>query len=150
MKTVSEIVNEIKNDLEGVTPGPWFSAELQLPPSVMPVPVAFLQGPPRVVQDRDASGFRPADAAHIARCSPDNIAIILNALSEATSRGEALEALKVAQTAISDWTCLYAPDECSEISVAEARARTSEHGTLWYLAHVADVIRSARISGEQP
>lgn len=98
---LDQIIADLRAGLEGVTPGPWKSAGGYL-----------------TVRDPDKGSFthtiyhldemgqrdrtapfqavplsREQDAAHIARCSPDNIAAILNALSEATSRVETLEAV---------------------------------------------------------
>lgn len=50
--------------LHDMTPLPWFSAELELPTSVMPIPVSFLQGPRWIIQDKSV-GMHPDDAAFI-------------------------------------------------------------------------------------
>lgn len=52
-------------------------------------------------------------------------------------------ALEVAQRGINDWLHLYAPDECREDRVAEARKRVHEHGTLAYIADLNETIRNA-------
>jgi hypothetical protein len=43
-------------------------------------------------------------------------------------------ALEAAMQGINDWLHLYAPDECREDRVAEAKKRVHEHGTLAYIA----------------
>jgi hypothetical protein len=55
-----------------------------------------------------------------------------------------IEALRLAQRAITVWTLTYADDMCDESDVAAARAEISEHGgTLGYMADVNAAIDAA-------
>jgi len=51
-------------------------------------------------------------------------------------------ALEMASRAISNWVCLYAPDECGEEAVKAARVDTKA-GVLWYTAEVQGLIHAA-------
>lgn len=50
---------------------------------------------------------------------------------------------KVARQALSDWAVTYAPDMCSEETVAKAKDRVLEHGTLAYIANAIDQLSAA-------
>lgn len=92
-----ELVAEIKAGLEGVTPGPW----AVIPPEREDQNECDLGGivnanGGRICEFGDSTiyynscGEPPSakDAAHIARCSPDNIAALLSRLEAETARAE--------------------------------------------------------------
>ncbi|MBS0257212.1 MAG: hypothetical protein JSR13_05785 [Proteobacteria bacterium] len=53
------------------------------------------------------------------------------------------EKCKFALQALNDWAVTYAPDMCSDESVARAKARIHEHGTLAYIANATDQLHAA-------
>jgi len=56
---------------------------------------------------------------------------------------ELVEALKASIVALNDWLCTYAYDQCDDQSVAEARKRIGQYGTIGYIAQVQDQNRRA-------
>ncbi|NTB01583.1 hypothetical protein [Agrobacterium tumefaciens] len=50
---------------------------------------------------------------------------------------------QVALQALSDWAVTYAPDMCDPDTVAEAKERILEHGTLAYIANATDQLHAA-------
>jgi hypothetical protein len=64
------------------------------------------------------------------------------------SSGE-VETLKLGLTAATEalncWTCIYADDMCSEESVAKAKEKIYEYGTLAYIANINAKVWSALI-----
>jgi hypothetical protein len=53
-------------------------------------------------------------------------------------------ALKVANTAMNDWTVRHAGDHCSDEDVEETSKRIFAHGaTLGYIGHVQEIIAEA-------
>lgn len=109
---LDQIIAEMRAGLEGATEGKWewmihdhsmASLGVGSDPG-MGTPLVLSISPCRSCTERVKDGewkwgrcSTPceANAAHIARCSPDNIAAILNALSEATSRADAAELLSL-------------------------------------------------------
>lgn len=53
------------------------------------------------------------------------------------------EKCKFALQALNDWAVTYAPDMCSDETVALAKARIHEHGTLAYIANATDQLHAA-------
>ena len=53
------------------------------------------------------------------------------------------KALERSVVAIDDWLNIYAEDHCNADRVAEAKARTNENGTLWYIATTQEANRKA-------
>lgn len=74
--TADHIIEKIREALEaGPTPGPWNS--YSLPESNTQGPsVGSVVGPPAITRDR-SSWFRPEDAAYIAACNPQDIAVLI-------------------------------------------------------------------------
>lgn len=74
--TADHIIEKIREALEaGPTPGPWGS--YSLPQSNTQGPsVGRLVGLPEINRDR-SSWFRPEDAAYIAACNPQDIAVLI-------------------------------------------------------------------------
>jgi hypothetical protein len=54
------------------------------------------------------------------------------------------KALDAAILALDDWTNTYAADFCDEARVAEARARLSANGTVFYIATVVQQCTEAK------
>lgn len=54
-----------------------------------------------------------------------------------------VKALERSVVAIDDWLNLYASEHCNADRVAEAKARTNENGTLWYIASIQEANRAA-------
>lgn len=69
-------IEAVEKAMEGVTPGDWIAYELPGVASTVPVPIAFICGPIRVIRGR-SEGFSPADAAYIAACNPVAMPAIL-------------------------------------------------------------------------
>lgn len=55
----------------------------------------------------------------------------------------AVEKCKIAMQALSDWAVTYAPDMCDAETVAKAKQRIHQHGTLAYIANATDQLQSA-------
>jgi len=55
---------------------------------------------------------------------------------------EAVEQCKIAMQALSDWAVTYAPDMCDAETVAKAKQRIHQHGTLAYIANATDQLQS--------
>ncbi|WP_311272231.1 MULTISPECIES: hypothetical protein [unclassified Rhizobium] len=43
--------------------------------------------------------------------------------------------------ALNDWAVTYAPDMCGDDTVAQAKSRVLEHGTLSYIANASEKMR---------
>lgn len=85
---LDQIIADLRAGLEGVTPGPWFEYS---EPEVGYFHSVHANDPESKYGSHSPVWDNPYNTAHIARCSPDNIAAILNALSEATSGAEKAE-----------------------------------------------------------
>lgn len=82
------LIEEMRAGLEGVTPGPWFAEDVSLQPDdvgsayIVAANLGGLVGAahswPTEIDDNDFERVE-ANAAHIARCSPENIALLLSA-----------------------------------------------------------------------
>lgn len=55
---------------------------------------------------------------------------------------EAVEQCKIAMQALSDWAATYASDMCDAETVAKAKQRIHQHGTLAYIANATDQLQS--------
>jgi hypothetical protein len=53
------------------------------------------------------------------------------------------EALRRHMVVVDDWLHIYAPDECDESRVKEAKARVYDRGTLAYIAYAQQDARAA-------
>ena len=73
-----ERLAEIRAGLEGVTPGPWVYSEEEGGDELISSPGE--RGDVHWDTKYYPSGLRSADAAHIARCSPDTILALLSRL----------------------------------------------------------------------
>jgi hypothetical protein len=77
----SQIVREIRAGLEGVTPGDWWVPD-KSPRSVWSDDYTVFVAECGDFERGSQHGVE--DAAHIARCSPDRIAVLLNAFDAKT------------------------------------------------------------------
>lgn len=132
MTTRPKIVDELKSGLEGVTPGPYVSVvrhemDREDSWSVKAQPHSALRGFTKLVADV----FSEKDAAHIARCSPDNISALIE-WGEAMERERDALALRTS-TAVR-FSKELARAEAAEAKVAELEAklaaREEEEGEL--------------------
>jgi hypothetical protein len=95
MTDINELAREMREDLEGVTPGPWIQSGVRVNISencIMVGPDGFLiYAIPWGRHPKDHAGaFR--DAAHLRRCSPDNIRAILDDRDRLIAENERLKA----------------------------------------------------------
>jgi hypothetical protein len=79
-----DLVKELRDGLEGVTPGPWQANEgIEYPRGQQYYYIT--DGCSNLADDVDM-----ADAAHIARCSPENIAALLDHIAAIRAENERL------------------------------------------------------------
>ena len=117
-----ELIAEIKAGLKGVTPGPWLASKSDT-----------AKGCPSVVADGGPMGCaqvaifpsefvaRVSNAAHVARCSPDNLAAVLLRLEVAEKENQALrEAAKGQLVVVNQAKEAIARAEKAEAALKEA------------------------------
>lgn len=144
---LDQIIAEMRAGLEGATEGKWewmihdhsmASLGVGSDPG-MGTPLVLSISPCRSCTERVKDGewkwgrcSTPceANAAHIARCSPDNIAAILNALSQATSRAETLQAVMEQLHGPLSIASLTARAEAAEAERDEAQLLSLENHNL--------------------
>lgn len=98
MGDTAKLIAELRAGLEGVTPGPWrlfvpdrgYCQNLVLTEDPGFAPVKDKQPWKHLVADCDDCNRGEVNAAHIARCSPDNIRAVLDALAAAEAEVEKL------------------------------------------------------------
>lgn len=102
MAEIDRIIAELREGLEGVTPGPWSNNGKFEPRGMGPSHVVDFGHPPKapfmIIHDSKMfgkSGVCHSDdqssvktASHIARCSPENIRLLLDELSRLRGREE--------------------------------------------------------------
>jgi hypothetical protein len=104
-KPLAELIAEMRAGLEGVTPGPWTTEPMDMRDQTIDRP--YVVGPSEIVVGNDGicepdklndRSFveDAANMRHIARCSPDNIARLLDAANSYPLLVEALTKAAIA------------------------------------------------------
>lgn len=142
MRLTEAMIEELRAGLEGVTPGPWrllvpdrgYCSNYVLTDAPEFAPIAGKQPWRHLIADFDDCSRGEANAAHIARCDPDSIRTLLNALA---SKDKALEEMRAERD-----------DAIATVKLLQQQFKQQNDHDTALLERMADCLDCARMDWE--